>query len=285
MNSAPASTATTIVDLPFGHSVAVTRTDSGAVLRICAPGAAPDIELEIAVTSAGATLRKRTLSARPPASIPSPASFIPTSSHVVPSSVAPPPASAIPVSSNVVPSATSLAPPPLLGASQPRLSVQQYAALRAECLVAAPAGVAEARARFGLDEAGDTAEVEAWGRKFKQDPGLFESYKRLFQVFRNKAPASPSTLASGVPAPMRTPRSEVMSTAALHRILPLGEHATMAAELLVMPEDQVYAKHDLADPAVRSEVLRVCEQRLQDPATLKTLEKLHAIAVAKHRRA
>lgn len=161
--------------------------------------------------------------------------------------------------------------------------MQQYAALRAECLTALPERVAEVRGRYGLDEASDAAEVEAWGGRFASDPQLFESYKRLFQVFRSNAPASPATLASG--APSKPPPSNVMSTAALMRVMSLGEHATMTAELLVMPEEQVYAKHDLADRTVRAEVLRACEERLHNPSVMESWQKLHAMAVAKLRQA
>jgi hypothetical protein len=165
--------------------------------------------------------------------------------------------------------------PVLVAWKEPRLSVQQYASLRAECVATPPERLREVRARFGLDEAMDEAETAAWGRKFAQDTALFQTYKRLFQAFRSTASVAPSTMAS------RSPSKPVMSTAALTRVLSLGEHATMAAELLVLPEEEVYAKHDLADRGVRAEVLRACEQRLQDPSVMETWKKLHAIAVAK----
>jgi hypothetical protein len=148
-------------------------------------------------------------------------------------------------------------------------------------------------ARYGLDEAADEVEAAAWGRKFAADPAVFASYKALFQRYRSGAPppAAPGT-GSSPPPPMHPPsnappalfaapaaESNVVPTAALNRVLTLGEHATMSAELLVLPEDTVYAKYDLADPTVRGHVLRICELRLEDPTSRETWKRLNDIAV------
>jgi hypothetical protein len=248
LNSPHLPPAAAVVELPLGHSLSVTRTESGATLLIRAPGDQPDIEIEVLVTSAGTSLRKRLLSARSPSN----------------PSISP---------SAAVPGAVV---GPVLGtATEPQLSIQQYASLRADC-VASPEGLGEVRARYGLDEAGDDAETAAWCRRFAQDAALFTTYKNLFQSFRHSAAAA----ASGASA-SRPPPANVMSTAALSRVMSLGEHATMTAELLFLSEDEVYARHDLADPGVRAEVLRACEQRLRDPGVMETWKKLHALAVEK----
>jgi len=250
MASAPLPSPAAVVELPLGHSLAIIRTDSGATLMLRAPGAQPDIELEVAITTSGATLRKRTWTGPPPP--PSPSMLPPSVSGAVVSRA-------------------------LTTSREPHLSVQQYAALRAQCLSTEPGGLGEVRARYGLDEAGDLAEADAWRLKFAEDSALFETYRRLFQQFRSSLPPSAASI-----APASSPRSKpAMSTAALTRILTLGEHATMSAELLFCAEETVYAKYDLADRKVRADVLRVCEQRLEDPTVMETWKKLRAIAVAK----
>jgi hypothetical protein len=77
----------------------------------------------------------------------------------------------------------------------------------------------------------------------------------------------------------------MMATAALKRILSLGQHAQMAAELLFGSEDAVYAKYGLEDPAIRVQVLRFCEGRLQDPTSRDTYTRLHDMAVKQLREA
>jgi hypothetical protein len=73
--------------------------------------------------------------------------------------------------------------------------------------------------------------------------------------------------------------SEVVPTAALNRVLTLGEHATMAAELLFLPEETVYEKYDLGDATVRAHVLNICEKRIEDPTALETWKRLHDVAL------
>jgi hypothetical protein len=175
---------------------------------------------------------------------------------------------------------------------EPRLSLAQYASLRADC-VTRPDELDELRKGYGLDDATDAQEAEAWGRKFTRDPGLFETYKALFQRYRAQAaaaplaPAAPAApgRASEPPPAAGSPGDPLLATAALKRILTLGQHATMAAELLVLPEDVVYAKYDLADPAIRAQVLRFCEGRLQDPTSRDTWNRLHGMAVKELRAA
>jgi hypothetical protein len=219
------------VDLPKGHSATLERTETGATLMIRNPDGDPTIEVEIQMTEQGPALRKRSWSARKRAS---------TASSV----------------------------PPVLESAEPRLSIQQYASLRAECVTAPTGRLDEVRKRYGLDEPSDEAESKLWAKKFAQDPALFETYKRLFQQFR----ATP-------PAGARPPQA--VMTQSLVRILTLGEHATMAAELRFLPEQEVYAKYDLTDTTVRAEVLRMCEERLQKPTDMDTWKKLHALAIEK----
>jgi hypothetical protein len=86
-------------------------------------------------------------------------------------------------------------------ASEPRLSVRQYASFRAEC-VSAPEQAAEIRERFGLAPSDEAEETEAWRRKFAAEPELFELYKRLFQQFRAtpaRASAPPADASQGAP--------------------------------------------------------------------------------------
>jgi hypothetical protein len=225
------------VDLPFGHSASLERTETGATLMVRTPGGDPTVEVEILVTAEGASLRKRAWSPR-----------------TKPRSSVPPPV---------------LAPSP--GSGEPRLSVQQYASLRAECVSEPAHNLGAIRARYGLDEEGDHAEAKAWGKKFAQEPAVFDTYKRLFQQYRGAPTMSGAT----------APTPSIATTQALARILSLGEHATMTAELRVRPESEVYAKYDLSDPGVRAEVLKLCETRLEDPTVRETWRKLHDLAVRK----
>ncbi|MGD0530502.1 MAG: hypothetical protein ABSE49_35540, partial [Polyangiaceae bacterium] len=220
---------------------------------------------------------------------------------------------------------------PVAPLAEPRLSLQQYASLRAEC-VGHPEGVAAVRARYGLDELADDAETEAWGSRFARDSALFDTYKAMFQRYRamgsTKPPSAPPPPFSAPPAalrsfpgisvrtpvPSRAPSapppsmpsaqasvrppssthapssrwpslpleydgSEVVPTAALNRVLTLGEHATMAAELLFLPEETVYEKYDLGDATVRAHVLNICEKRIEDPTALETWKRLHDVAL------
>jgi hypothetical protein len=220
------------VDLPNGHSATLERTQTGATLMIRNPDGDPTVEVEIQMTEQGPALRKRSWSARKKLGTPS-------------------------------------VMPPVLESTEPRLSIQQYASLRAECVTAPREQLDEVRKRYGLDEPSDEAESRMWSKKFTHDPPLFETYKRLFRQFRATPPAGAQPQRAAVP------------TQALARILTLGEHATMAAELRFLPEHEVYAKYDLTDAAVRTEVLRMCEARLEKADAMETWRKLHALAVEK----
>jgi hypothetical protein len=228
------------VKLPFGHSATLEPTETGATLMIRGLRGEPALEVEIQMTEAGPSLRKRTWSVKTPAAAP------------------------------------AVLPAPGEGSGGPRLSVQQYASLRAECVAATPAALAAIRKRYGLDEKSDEAETKAWGKKFASDSALFDTYKRLFQQYRSSPSSPPAGGATGGSSP-----SVLASTQALAHQLSLGEHAAMTAELRVRPEAEVYAKYDLADPAVRAEVLRICEARLSDPTTKERWTKLHDLALSK----
>ena len=213
---------------------------------------------------------------------------VPTSSLLTAFGPAPPEAG---VTESFAAQSTSpaLPPAPTSGLPQPRLSIEQYAQLRADC-VADPDRAPTLRRRYGLDEAGDEAETQAWGRRFTMDGALFIAYKSLFRRHRDMqeegsahGPATPSPAApagAGVAAP-ESP--DVVYAVARHRILSLGEHAAMSAELMFLPHDVVYAKYDLADADVRSRVLRVCELRLQDPAARAAWTRLHELQLERLR--
>ncbi len=99
-----------------------------------------------------------------------------------PSSAPPAPSRVEAASASWKPQAVPLLPPAEPGVT--RLSVQQYASLRAE-IIDAPLGEHGAiRARYGLDEVGDMAEAAAWAEKFVDSPELFDRYKSLFQYYR-----------------------------------------------------------------------------------------------------
>jgi hypothetical protein len=213
------------------------------------------------------------------------------------------------------------AAPPMPQPSEPKLSLPQYASYRADC-VTRPDDVDQLRKGYGLDEDSDRAEVDAWGRKFLREPSLFETYKNLFQRYRAMQASAPAATpgagvpagggaaftapaplggagrpaGSGAPAPVPAAASSsdaasaasdypMMATAALKRILSLGQHAQMTAELLFSPEDAVYAKYGLEDAAIRAQVLRFCDGRLQDPTSRDTYTRLHDMAVKQLREA
>jgi hypothetical protein len=265
------------IGLGFGHTATMVRTEADTSVVIHGPPGTPS--LEIRVTKSGAVVQTKTA----------------------------------PVSLTETP-----AP------ADSRFSVRQYASFRAEC-ISAPEKAGEVRERYGLSEADEAAETEAWRRKFAEDASLFELYKRLFQQFRATPdrgtcppPASTmSPLMSTLSALSRGPRSAAPSSGAptvmpsssslslsmsgaqsgLHpvvspseagagRMLSLGHHATLAAELLSAGDHElVYQKYGLADREVRREVLARCEARLEDPTVQDTWKRLYALAVGKLRAA
>ena len=74
------------------------------------------------------------------------------------------------------------AAPPAL--ARTRFSLEQFASLAAE-IAAAPAKVAEVRARYGLDEASHRREAEAWNQRFSTDAELYRRYGALFKSYRD----------------------------------------------------------------------------------------------------
>jgi len=268
--------------LGFGHAATLEKSETGGVVTIRGPRGVAPIVLDISVTQDGATVRLRDSILYAP-----PASLVPSVRPPVDESTrsgAPSTVAATPLSIPVSPVATG----PSL---EPRLSLQQYASLRASCLSASLEKLVEVRARYGLDEGGDAAEADAWARKFAQDPKLFESYRHYFQLFRStvspgqglastlgSASSTPSSRPSSTPSrPSASPA--VPTTQALARVLTLGQHATMAAELLHSPMEVVYAKYGLIEGEVRTHVLKVCEERLKDPQVLQTWKQLYTIAL------
>jgi hypothetical protein len=249
------------IGLGFGHAASFERSELGATLVIRGPRGTPPTVIEIIVTEEGATVR---LPAQgPPSSgsrvigtlLPDPSGGgWPAASFADPPSVPPP----LPVSTLL--RAPSYAPAPPLPV-EPQLSVQQYASLRAECMAARPDMLSGLLAQYGLDEATDTVEADAWRRRFAQDAPLFATYKRLFQQFR-KSPSS---------AERRLPETPT-------RILSLGEYATMSAELTTSPPEEVYARYGLADSRVRAEVLARSEAHLKDPVEFEKWSKLRELA-------
>jgi hypothetical protein len=251
------------VGIGFSHTATLETTGTGAQLTIRGPRGVVPMVVDVSVTEDGAVVRMRDTVLYDAARAPRPA-------EAPPASPAPPvPSLAATLSSGAPASGVSRVAPVAAGSPfAPRLSLQQYASLRAECVSTTADKLAQVRARYSLDQAGDDAEAEAWRLRFAQDPSLFESYKRLFQTYR----AGPASRVSGAAVP---------STAALTRVLTLGEHATMTAELAQGAPEAVYAKYDLADPKVRAQVLRLCDERLKDPGTLQTFKQLQALAAKK----
>ncbi len=80
---------------------------------------------------------------------------------------------------------SAVASPAAVPAITAPLTMHQYASLRAECINARPEELEGVRARYGLDDVSDAAEVGRWMRKFDEDPALFEQYKKLFQYLRH----------------------------------------------------------------------------------------------------
>jgi hypothetical protein len=225
------------LDLDFGHALTLEKSATGATLAVRDPSGVSPFVVDIEVTPEGA--RVRVWGAGHNASPPVRASAWPS--------------------------------------AEPRLSVQQYASLRADCMSVADDELDEVRQRYALDEASEAVETEIWRCKFAESPALFRTYMTLFRMFRS---SEPPTSKSSSPSHGDGPLTRcVLSTAAIPRNLTLGEHATLAAELLHLPADEVYAKFGLVDDAVRAEVLDACEARLKDPQTLAQWKRLHAVVV------
>ncbi|HEY1692677.1 MAG TPA: hypothetical protein VGG39_10980 [Polyangiaceae bacterium] len=145
----------------------------------------------------------------------------------------------------------------------PRLSLRQYASLRAEC-VGNPERAGAVRAHYGLSEAGDASETATWNRMFGTDAILFDLYKRLFQQFRSTTDAPPPPHGAG------------------DRTLTLEQHATFAAELFASTDrEAVYRKYGLEDEVLRGDVLRRCEARLTDGTRLETWKRVYALELTR----
>lgn len=268
--------------LGLGHAATLEKSENGGVLTIHAPRGSADVTLDIVIAADGPTLRVRDTTLYAPPATRGSSGRLPVEGPATPSPLPPrPPAE----QAAPGPLAAPVAPVVTAKSLEPRLSLQQYASLRAGCMNASPEKLAEVRARFALDEAGDTAEAEAWARKFA-DPVVFESYRHYFQMFRSTASPGQGTASPAPPKPSPSPSAfkaapAVPSTQALARVLTLGEHATMTAELAHGSADAIYAKYALGDGAVRAQVLKMCEERLRDAQALQTWKQLHAIALQK----
>jgi hypothetical protein len=150
----------------FGHAVTLEKSATGAAVIIRGPRGVAPLRLDITVTEAGATVRLRdSILQEPPPSLPT---------------SIPPPLREVSRVDTATSGPSSVLP-------EPRLSLEQYASLRAACVSAEQEKLTEVRSRYALDEAGDAVESDAWARKFSRDLMLFESYRHLFQAYRSTA--------------------------------------------------------------------------------------------------
>jgi hypothetical protein len=171
--------------LGFGHTAVLEQTPTGGRVVIRGPRGVAPVIIDITMAEDGPSVRARDelLWAPPPtglrtaveADAPSASGVRPVSSFLPAPEPAPAPA-----------------PPP-----RTRLTLLEYATLRAACVNAPPEQLPALRMRYLLDEAGDTAETEGWLHRFKQDPTLFAAYKHYFQLFRSGTAASPAVAAIG----------------------------------------------------------------------------------------
>jgi hypothetical protein len=81
-------------------------------------------------------------------------------------------------------------PPPQPAPAATRFTLEQFASLAAELSVS-PHAAAQIRARYGIDEAGQRAESEEWGKRFAADPALYSRYGELYQYYRDWVAKNP----------------------------------------------------------------------------------------------
>jgi hypothetical protein len=68
--------------------------------------------------------------------------------------------------------------------TEPRLSMHQYASLRADMAIASPDRYAAIQSSYGLDAHSDAQEEALWTSRFSANQALFRNYMELFQYFR-----------------------------------------------------------------------------------------------------
>lgn len=158
------------------------RVLSAAVAPISAPIAAP-VSAPVAARGGDTVYDPNQLPMLPAVAPPTPdGPWRPT--PVSPSAVIPPmsaPRSAAAPSASV---ASRGAPAAASAPRAPRLTLMEYAALRADVLVSSEESRAEVYALFGFTEADDAAESAAWNARFTADRELFQRYMQLFSYLR-----------------------------------------------------------------------------------------------------
>jgi hypothetical protein len=143
-------------------------------------------------------------------------------------------------------------PPPSSSTTPRMLTMLEYAAMTA-ALELAPQNETQIHERHGLrDEANRRRELEAWRMHLASDPSERTEFERLHARFR-------AELARGKQAPSSggAPRSDPT--------ISLLEYAIIFVELERAPHnaESIFAKHGLADPAVRHRIDSAWKQRLQ----------------------
>lgn len=157
------------------------------------------------------------------------------------------------------------APPAKSASPSPRLTVKEYAVLRAECMTAPHAALGDVYARYGLDAAGEKAEVHAWSRAFAASPSLFEQYKVLFQEARKTVAAERG---DDPVLPMDSSRG--------HR-LSIHQYASLRADCISAPPDtleEVRARYGLDVATEAAEVKAWGQAFTADPALFQQYLRL-----------
>jgi hypothetical protein len=198
------SVRTQYIGIGFGHAATLEKSSTGGRLVIRGPRGVAPVILDITVTEAGATVRLRdeVLCAPPSALTSAPSAAVEV---VTPSAIEPRPwmPQSVPVPAPAPVRAPTLVPMPapvtvpLANAPavpKTRLTLLEYATLRAACVAASPEQLPALRSRYLLDEASDAVEAQAWSRKFTEDPALFATYKHHFQRLRSRMVPSPAVV-------------------------------------------------------------------------------------------
>jgi hypothetical protein len=188
----------------FGHAATLEKSPTGGCVVIRGPRGVAPVILDITVTEAGVTVRLRDeILCSPPSTVtsaPPKAVEVGTPSAIETRAGTP---QSLPVPTPVPVRAPTLVPMPapvtsLLAAQsaapKTRLTLLEYAALRAGCVTASPEQLSALRSRYLLDEASDAVETKAWSRKFTEDPALFATYKHHFQQLRSRTVPSPAVV-------------------------------------------------------------------------------------------
>jgi hypothetical protein len=186
----------------FGHAATLEKSSTGGRVVIRGPRGVAPVILDITVTEARATVRVREeILCTPPSTVtsaPPPAVEVGTPPAI---ETRPSTPQSLPVPTPVPARVPTLVPVPAPvtsplatepAAPKRRLTLLEYATLRAACVTASPEQLPALRSRYLLDEASDAVEAQAWSRKFTEDPALFATYKHHFQQFRSRTVPSPA---------------------------------------------------------------------------------------------